>query len=59
MAIYKVSTDVLEECKKVLQSYTNIEGYVKVKNGNLGAFIIKRKKKAEKLIKLLEEEYYV
>jgi len=57
MAIYKVKDDILIECKKTLLSYTDISSLTKVKN--LGKFLIKRKRKAEKLIKLLEDEYYI
>lgn len=59
MATYKVKDDILIECKKVLQSYADIGAAMSIKNGNLGDFLIKRKKKAEKLIKLLEDEYYI
>ena len=56
MAIFKVKDDILIECKKILNSYVKPDNK-KIKN--LGAFLIKRKRKAEELIKLLEENYYV
>jgi hypothetical protein len=59
MAIYKVKSDTLVEIKKVLLSYSDINSLQEIKNGSLVSFLNKRKTKAKKLIKLLEEEYYV
>ncbi len=55
MAIYKVSDDLLLECKKLLQSYTNTSAYKS--KLTLGEYMIRRRKKALKLIDKLSENY--
>jgi len=58
MAIYKVEDSVLKECKKVLVTYQQ-SCY---SDGEFYAWLKKRRlndKRALKLIKLLEENYYV
>ena len=59
MAIYKVNDVLFIEIKKVLESYTNTDAAFTSKIKDLGKFLIKRKKRAEKLIKLLEKNYFV
>lgn len=58
MAIYKVSSDILEECKLCLtetmggvKPFESITAWSKRR--------IKFRKRSEKLIKLLENEYYI
>ena len=56
MAIFKVQDNVLIKCKKLLKSYTSAKEF-NLKGGNLVTFLNDRKKKAEKMIKILEEEF--
>lgn len=58
MAIFKVHDEVLIKCKAILESFTSPKDF-NVKGGNLVKYLKSRKTKAEKMIKLLEEEYYV
>ena len=58
MAIYKVSSDILSECKKCLietmggiRPFESINAWSKRR--------AKFRRRSEKLIKLLEDEYYI
>ena len=56
--MYKVPTSVLKEAHLILKMYTNsYPSEYSTGMKDLGTFLTKRRKKAEKLIKLLEENY--